>query len=71
MPHPNGEPDDYFMPGVAYVGYFPLIPDFQNRTWPWLCNCSIYNPKDLVSASPVGCDTYLINLEYAPYDGVW
>jgi hypothetical protein len=70
-PHPCGEPDDYIGTVVDYIGGYSFIPDAYPGTWPWLFSLGVKNPKDTYPNAYVGFELYLVQLEYAPLDGVW
>jgi len=69
LPHPSGEPDDYYLENADYFTGYTQIPDAFPGTWTMICPFWTQDPGDPLRSLSV--DVYLADFEYAPFDGEW
>jgi hypothetical protein len=67
-PHPNGEPDDYMMNTNYFGAYYQLPGAFPGKNR-MLFTLEINQPD--YPHTPLTCDFYIIDLDYAALDGEW
>ncbi len=68
-PHPCGSPDEYWLTGFDY-DYYWYMPDPFPGTWPFVIRISQHDP-DPWGLPRVGCDWYLLDVEFGALDGQW
>jgi hypothetical protein len=67
--HPNGQPDDYLMPGINVESY-AHIPGGTPGKWPVLFRLFIHDPE-IPSGPWLGMDWYILDVDIGVLDGNW
>ncbi len=70
VPHPSGEPDDYYV-FADYIMFYPIIPPGVPGTWPMLCLLGVRNPESEFPHYNAAQDVYIAQFEYGAWDGEW